>query len=73
MPRSTLWRKWKRLAHRAARVQSHAVLFVVYFVVVVPMGVVRRAFGGRADVRAEPAWRPRAARQDDLASARRQF
>jgi hypothetical protein len=73
--RGGLWRRWKRLAHRAAVVQSHALLFLIYFVVVVPIGALRRLASdplGRGV--SAPAWRvrPRAG-ADGVEAARRQF
>jgi hypothetical protein len=34
----TLWQRWKRLAHRAAEIQSFIVLTVLYWLIVAPIG-----------------------------------
>jgi hypothetical protein len=36
------WARWKRLAHRAAEIQAHVLLFLLYGIVVTPMGLLRR-------------------------------
>src|SRR4029079_11793458 len=41
-----LWTKWKRFAHRAAEIQSLVILSGLYWILVVPIGLLRR---GRAD------------------------
>ena len=51
-----LWSRWKRLAHRAAVIQSIVVLSILYWLVVVPIGLVR---GRRRLTSAAPAWRTR--------------
>jgi hypothetical protein len=73
MKRSLLWARWKRLAHGAAVIQSHVLLAIVYALIVVPIGLVRRraAREFRAPA-ATPAWRPRATPAQTQASARRQ-
>jgi hypothetical protein len=37
-----LWARWKRFAHRAAEIQSYVLLTLLYWIVVVPVGSVRR-------------------------------
>ena len=39
---SRLWTRWKRFAHRAAEIQSLIVLTLLYWVVVVPIGLLRQ-------------------------------
>jgi hypothetical protein len=72
--RPALWARWKRLAHRAAQVQSHVLLFILYVVAVVPVGAARRLWtdplGTRSGV---PSWRPRPTDPDAATAARRQF
>jgi hypothetical protein len=62
--------KWKRFAHRAAEIQSLVILTALYWIVVVPIGLLRR---GRRDD-GPPRWKtrepPGEIRLDD---ARRQF
>jgi hypothetical protein len=38
-----LWARWKRFAHRAAEIQSMIVLAILYWVVVVPVGLLKRS------------------------------
>lgn len=45
----TLWQRWKRLAHRAAEIQAFVLLTIVYWLIVVPIGAVRKTSGGRND------------------------
>jgi hypothetical protein len=74
MSHIAVWQRWKRIAHRAAQVQSHALLFVIYFVVVVPIGALRRlARDPLGRTPESPSWRPRRTDAPDLATARRQF
>ena len=66
----TLWAKWKRFAHRAAEIQSLVILSALYWIVVVPIGLLRR--GKRDD--GPPRWTTREPpRQVGLDEARRQF
>jgi hypothetical protein len=74
--RISVWRRWKRLAHRAAEVQAHVLFLALYFVGIVPI----RALGlGRSDGEAiagaagSPHWISRAPITCDLSWARRQF
>jgi hypothetical protein len=54
--KKTLWQRWKRLAHRAAEIQAIVILTALYWIVVTPIGLVRKA-GGR---RPEPhGWKTR--------------
>jgi hypothetical protein len=68
---SRLWRGWKRIAHRAAEFQSRVILALLYWIVVVPVGLVR----GRARARtAAPEWKTRAPTGPvTIEDARRQF
>lgn len=70
---ATPWRRWKRFARQAASVQSNAILFVVYYVLFLPMASLQRLVNdpfrrqaGRTD------WLDRQVPPADLASARRQ-
>src|SRR5262245_6639272 len=60
----TLWARWKRLAHRAAEIQAHVLLVLLYVIVVIPMGLIRRVA-----VRDSPAsgWQKRPAPADTAA------
>jgi len=66
----SLWQRWKRFAHRAAEIQSIVLLTVLYWAVVVPIGLFRRRERGGS----RPQWKTRppagAVSVDD---ARRQF
>jgi hypothetical protein len=67
----TLWTRWKGFAHRAARVQSNAILTILYFLVLLPLALVRRPFAN--PLAAPPTWHERPPISHDLISARRQF
>jgi hypothetical protein len=71
-PLHRAWRRWRRFAHRAAVVQSHVLLFILYVLVVVPAGAVMSLFGGgpRHD---RGGWRAAENPTNDFPSARRQF
>lgn len=81
MPRSSrsaavVWDRWKAFARRAAQLQSAAVLWVLYYAMLVPLAFLSRASRSRSPWRAGargPAWLARTSRTDDLTSARRQF
>jgi hypothetical protein len=70
-----LWQRWKRLAHRAAVFQSNVLLWVLYYVVFVPLALVQRPFTDPLALRQRrPAWHPRAAGgENGVEAARRQF
>jgi hypothetical protein len=71
---SALWARWKRLAHRAAEIQSHLVRAVLYVLLVIPIGLARRRAAREfSDGAAHPSWRPRSPLPDTLEEARRQF
>lgn len=62
-----------RLARTAAAVQSNVLLWLVYFVMWVPLGAVRRLFADPLRRHAPPAWHERPSVAADLQAARRQF
>ena len=68
----SLWARWKSFARQAARVQSNIILTILYFLIFLPLALLRRPFaprfGGGAD-----AWLERQASPRDLTAARRQF
>ena len=71
------WARWKRFAQRAAEAQAHVLFFLLYFLAIVPMGLLRL---GRANDELKqrppgdgPRWRKRESSPADLTSARRQF
>jgi hypothetical protein len=64
---------WRRLSASAARVQSNVILTLVYFLMVVPVALVRRPFSDPLGRRTEPGWRDLPQRDGDLDSVRRQF
>ena len=66
-----LWTRWRRLAHKAAVVQSNIVLFAVYFAIVVPVAFVRRV--SSKPRRTPPGWQPVPASPDERSSAHQQF
>ena len=63
------YRLWMTLAERLSRVVTFVILSFVYFFVVTPIGVVKRAMGwdplARRAAPAESYWRPYAVRQRD--------
>jgi hypothetical protein len=65
-----LWRRWQRVARRAAEVQSEVVLFLFY-VVVVPFAAAARWF--RRSPPSKTGWHARELREDGIVAARRQF
>jgi hypothetical protein len=66
----SFWQRWKRFAHRAAEIQSIVLLTVLYWTVVVPIGLVRRRERGGS----RPQWKTRPpAAPVSLDEARRQF
>jgi hypothetical protein len=68
---SALWRRWKRFAHRAAEIQSLVILTVLYWIVVVPIGLLRRPWRTRAG---PPRWTTRPPTgMVGIDEARRQF
>ena len=71
---TSLWSRWRALAHRAAQVQANVVFFLLYYVAIVPMGLLR--LGGPSALkrpRGVPSWSRRNTTATDLHSARRQF
>ena len=71
---SGLWQRWKRLARRAAVVQSNVVLWLLYYVAFVPLALVRRLFADAVGTKGGgAAWRERAEAPVDLRSSRRQY
>lgn len=63
------YRLWMGLAERLSRIVTFFILSLVYYLVVTPIGVVKRATGwdplGRRAAPAASYWRPYAARQRD--------
>jgi len=66
-----LWTRWKAFAHRAARVQSNVILTILYYLILLPLSLVRRPF--RSPLAAIPTWHERPPATHDLDSARQQF
>ena len=73
-PRKTVWSRWKAFAQRAAEVQANVLFFLLYYVAIVPMGLLRLG-GPSALKRAKgtPSWTSHNRTTTDLSSARRQF
>jgi hypothetical protein len=67
------WQRWKALARRAAAVQSHIILALLYVLIFVPLAMLRRPFGDPLGRRRRAGWQPPASATTDVASARRQF
>ena len=69
---ASAWARWKEFAARAAAVQSNALLWVLYFLLLVPLALIRRPFAGPLDG-GRPGWRVRPTDPPSLEAARRQF
>jgi hypothetical protein len=75
--RMSAWERWRRFAERAAEAQAHVLFFLLYFLAIVPMGLLR--LGSANDELRQrppgegPRWRHRESSRADLTSARRQF
>jgi hypothetical protein len=67
----TVWQRWRRFSHKAAAVQSHVVLFLLYFIAVVPLAFLSGL--NRPRRRAVPEWTPSPADPARLDAARNQF
>jgi hypothetical protein len=66
-----LWTRWTRLARRAAEIQSLVILTLLYWIMVVPIGGLRRIAGAGTSKR---GWHVRsAAGPVTLDEARRQY
>ena len=75
--RISAWSRWKRFAQRAAEAQAHVLFFLLYFLAIVPMGLLRLG-GANEELRQRaagnvPRWRDRESSSAGLTSARRQF
>jgi hypothetical protein len=69
-------RAWMRLAHAISRVTTPIVMAAMYFVVITPSGVMRRAFGGNPLEHADGAagfWKARPPGDRRSKSMERQF
>jgi hypothetical protein len=73
--RRKAWARWKRFGAAAARAQSNALMWLLYFLVLVPVALLQRLMGdgsGFGDA-APAAWVPHQDNASDLARARRQY
>jgi hypothetical protein len=66
-----LWTRWKALARRAAEFQSNVLLFILYFILFVPIAMVRRL--GSTPFGSQSGWEPHVDPPPTLDAARRQF
>ena len=69
-----MWARWKAFAQRAAEVQANVLFFLLYYVAIVPMGLLR--LGGPSALKRSagtPAWTTHEGTPSDLRSSRRQF
>ena len=72
--RKGMWARWKAFAQRAAEVQANVLFFLLYYIAIVPMGLLR--LGGPSALKrsgAPPAWTTHDRTPSDLRSSRRQF
>lgn len=72
----TVWSRWRTFAQRAAEVQANVLFFALYFVAIVPMGLLR--LGGtpalkRRGENGAPCWHDHDRTAADLGSSHRQF
>lgn len=71
VPRALVWpnRLWMGLAEVLSFVMTRVILAVVFFLLVTPIGLIRRMVGGdplnRRAARAESYWKPYSPRQSD--------
>jgi len=63
------WQRWRRFAHKAAEVQSNVLLFLMFYLFVVPVSAMLRLRRAHA----ERGWRPLPEREPALDEARSQF
>ena len=63
------WQRWRRFAHRAAEIQSNVLLFLMFYLFVVPASVLFRM--RRAD--ASGGWRALPQQEPGLDEVRSQF
>ena len=74
-PRKSVWSRWKGVAQKAAEVQAHVVFFLLYYIAIVPMGLLH--LGGRRTLKRSsheaPTWIRHEGPPADLDSSRRQF
>jgi len=63
------WQRWRRFAHRAAEVQSNVLLFVMFYLFVVPASVLFRMRGTHDS----NGWRSLPHQEPTLDEARSQF
>jgi hypothetical protein len=71
-----LWSRWMRVAQKAAEIQGHALFFLLYFLAIVPMGLLNpgsRKTLARRRPGAAPEWHRREPHSSDLASSQRQY
>lgn len=75
-PQPNLWMRWKRVAQKAAEMQGHVLFFLLYFLAIVPMGLINPASRKpltRQRPGGAPAWHPREPHSSDLSSSQRQY
>jgi hypothetical protein len=69
-----LWTAWKRIAHLIGDFQARILLTLIYFVVVLPFGVVVRWGGDPLRIKRRPAmWVGRSSGPSNMEWARRQW
>ena len=71
----SLWQRWQRVARAAAVVESNVLLWILYYLVFVPLALVQRPFSDPLARRQHrPAWYPHATGSETgVEAARRQF
>ena len=69
-----LWNAWKQIARRIGDFQARVLLTLIYVTLILPFGVIVRAFGDPLRIRRRPAkWNDCERHPSDLGWARRQW
>jgi hypothetical protein len=71
----SLWSRWRAVARKAAAVQSTVVLWVLYYVLFLPIALIQHPFTDPLGAREAdpPRWRDRPEGPQDTRAARLQF
>jgi hypothetical protein len=70
-----LWHEWLRVSKHIGSFNARALITLIYFTILALFGIPMRLFGDPMGVKKRPsqsAWHPRATRDLDLDTARRQ-
>jgi hypothetical protein len=70
-----LWNRWKAFGQKIADFQARLILTLVYFIVVLPFGLIIRGFGDPLNIRKasrESSWLPKHLDEPTLENSRSQ-